>query len=71
MSRTVRRLAERARVFAIFSGESIRINLNETGVCDIKTFMNQLLCSELFDNFLLAEASIAKDATFHIVSSPL
>lgn len=33
---------------------------------DIKTFMNQLLCSELFDNFLLAEASIAKDATFHI-----
>ena len=33
---------------------------------DIKTLMNQLLCSELFDNFLLAEASIAKDATFHI-----
>lgn len=33
---------------------------------DIKTFMNQLLCSEIFDNFLLAEATISKDATFHI-----
>lgn len=33
---------------------------------DIKTFMNQLLRSEMFDNFLLAEASIAKDATFTI-----
>lgn len=33
---------------------------------DIKTFMNQLLRSETFDNFLLAEASISKDATFSI-----
>lgn len=33
---------------------------------DIKTFMNQLLCSEIFDNFLLPEATISKDATFHI-----
>ena len=33
---------------------------------DVKTFMNQLLCSEIFDNFLLFEASIAKDATFTI-----
>ena len=28
--------------------------------------MNQLLCSEIFDHFLLSEASIAKDATFTI-----
>lgn len=33
---------------------------------DIKTFMNQLLCSEIFDHFLLPEATISKDATFHI-----
>lgn len=33
---------------------------------DIKTFMNQLLRSETFDNFLLAEASISKGATFSI-----
>lgn len=33
---------------------------------DIRTFMNQLLCSEIFDNFLLAEATISKDATYHI-----
>lgn len=33
---------------------------------DIKTFMNQLLCSEIFDHFLLSEATIAKDATFTI-----
>ena len=33
---------------------------------DKKTFMNQLLCSEIFDHFLLFEASIAKDATFSI-----
>lgn len=35
-------------------------------ITDIKTFMNQLLCSELFDHFLLSEASIAKDASFTI-----
>ena len=28
--------------------------------------MNQLLCSEIFDHFLLAEASITKDASFTI-----
>lgn len=33
---------------------------------DKKTFMNQLLCSEIFDHFLLSEASISKDATYHI-----
>lgn len=33
---------------------------------DVKTFMNQLLCSELFDRFLLSEASITKDATFTV-----
>ncbi|MCI8490880.1 MAG: hypothetical protein HFJ04_11720 [Lachnospiraceae bacterium] len=33
---------------------------------NVKTFMNQLLCSEIFDHFLLSEASIAKDATFTI-----
>lgn len=33
---------------------------------DKKTFINQLLCSEIFDHFLLSEASIAKDASFTI-----
>ncbi len=33
---------------------------------DIKSFMNQLLCSDTFDHFLLSEASITKDATFTI-----
>ena len=33
---------------------------------DVKTFMNQLLCSDIVDNFLLPEASITKDATFTI-----
>lgn len=33
---------------------------------DIKQFMNQLLCSEIFDHFLLPEAAISKDATIHI-----
>ena len=28
--------------------------------------MNQLLCSEIFDRFLLLEASVAKEATFSI-----
>ncbi len=32
----------------------------------VKTFMRQLLCSEMFDHFLLMEASIVKDATFSI-----
>lgn len=31
-----------------------------------KEFMNQLLCSEIFDHFLLPEASIHKDASFTI-----
>ena len=35
-------------------------------ITDTKFFMNQLLCSETFDNFLLLEASITKDATFII-----
>ena len=33
---------------------------------DKKTFINQLLCSEIFDHFLLSEATIAKDASFTI-----
>lgn len=33
---------------------------------DVKTFMNQLLGSEIFDHFLLPEATIAKDATINI-----
>ena len=33
---------------------------------EIKYFMNQLLCTETFDNFLLQEAVIQKDITFHI-----
>lgn len=33
---------------------------------DKKTFINQLLCSEIFDHFLLPEASISKDASFTI-----
>lgn len=33
---------------------------------DIKTFMNQLLRSEMFDHFLLEKAVIAKDATFTV-----
>lgn len=33
---------------------------------DVKAFMNQLLCSETFDRFLLAEAVVAKDATITI-----
>lgn len=31
-----------------------------------KSFMNQLLCSEMFDHFLLPEATITKDASFTI-----
>ena len=33
---------------------------------DKKAFMNQLLCTEVFDHFLLAEATVTKDATFMI-----
>lgn len=33
---------------------------------DIKNFMNKLLRSEVFDNFLLQEASISAGATFQI-----
>ena len=33
---------------------------------EVKYFMNQLLCTETFDNFLLQEAVIQKDITFHI-----
>ncbi len=33
---------------------------------DVKTFMNQLLCSDTFDHFLLPEASVTKDAAFTI-----
>lgn len=33
---------------------------------DKKTFINQLLCSEIFDHFLLSEASIVKDASYTI-----
>ncbi len=33
---------------------------------DTKSFMNQLLCSEIFDHFLMPEASITKDASFTI-----
>ncbi len=39
----------------------IALKLTET-----KKFMNQLLCTETFDHFLLAEAAIVKDATFTI-----
>lgn len=35
-------------------------------ITDKKTFMNQLLCSEIFDHFLLSEASVCKDATYTI-----
>ena len=35
-------------------------------ITNIKIFMNQLLRTEIFDNFLLSEASITKGATFHI-----
>ena len=33
---------------------------------DKKAFMNQLLCTEVFDHFLLAEATVTKDAAFTI-----
>ena len=33
---------------------------------DKKTFMNQLLCTDIFDHFLLPEVTIKKDAVFTI-----
>ncbi len=41
-------------------------NLIALKLTDKKSFMNQLLCSEIFDHFLLPEASITKDASFTI-----
>lgn len=35
-------------------------------ITELKQFMNRLLCSGLFDRFLLAEATIQKDASFTI-----
>lgn len=33
---------------------------------EIRIFMNKLLCSEIFDNFLLQEASIQSSISYHI-----
>ena len=33
---------------------------------EVKYFMNQLLCAETFDNFLLQEAAIQKDITWNV-----
>lgn len=33
---------------------------------EIKLFMNKLLCNEIFDNFLLQEATIQGDISYHI-----
>lgn len=35
-------------------------------ICDIKQFMNKLLASPLFDNFLLSEATIQTGVTYQI-----
>ena len=35
-------------------------------ISEIKLFMNQLLCTETFDHFLLQDATIQKDATYTI-----
>ena len=35
-------------------------------ISEIKDFMNKLLCTEIFDNFLLQEASIQGKITYHI-----
>lgn len=35
-------------------------------ICEIKQFMNKLLASPLFDNFLLAEATIQTGVTYQI-----
>lgn len=35
-------------------------------ICDIKQFMNKLLVSPLFDNFLLTEATIQTSVTYQI-----
>ena len=33
---------------------------------EVRVFMNKLLCSEIFDNFLLQEASILSSISYHI-----
>ncbi len=35
-------------------------------ISEIRIFMNQLLCTELFDNFLLQEANIQTNISYHI-----
>ncbi len=35
-------------------------------ISELKDFMNKFLCSEIFDNFLLQEASIQGNVTYHI-----
>lgn len=35
-------------------------------ISELKDFMNKFLCSEVFDNFLLQEASIQGKVTYHI-----
>lgn len=35
-------------------------------IAELKNFMNKFLCSEIFDNFLLQEASIQGNVTYHI-----
>ena len=35
-------------------------------ISELKDFMNKFLCSEVFDNFLLQEASIQGNVTYHI-----
>ena len=42
----------------------IALKINE-----IKDFMNKLLCSERFDHFLLQEASICTNITYHLEGS--
>lgn len=36
---------------------------------EVRVFMNKLLCSEMFDNFLLQEASIQNSISYHIEGS--
>lgn len=36
---------------------------------EIRIFMNKLLCTEIFDNFLLQEASIQNSIHYHIVGT--
>lgn len=35
-------------------------------ISELKDFMNKFLCSEIFDNFLLQEASISGNVSYHI-----